>query len=71
MRFYIISCHISPHAAGIRYFVQGSTLRPESGLFQVFFADGSESGLASPVCLDFFTRKTASLPEWTLDKKNG
>ena len=25
--------------------------------------------MASPDCPDFFTRKAASLPEWTLDKK--
>ena len=36
-----------------------------------FGGDGSESGLASPDCPDFFARKTAPLPEWTLDWENG
>ena len=50
---------------------QGSTLRPKSGLFLGFGGDGSESGLASPDCPDFFARKTSPLPEWTLDRENG
>ena len=33
---------------------QGSTLRPESGLFKGFLGGGSESGLASPDCPEIF-----------------
>ena len=60
-----------PFIVIIMYTSQGSTLRPESGLFKGFLGDGSESGMASPDCPDFFAWKTAPLPEWTLDWENG